>query len=118
MTRARREAAAIIALALAAVLVWALVPTYPNYDAYYHLVWGRELLHGHKPTFEAYQAPTEHPLYVALSTLLAAVFGGAADRALVLVAALSLVALVWAVLRLGRAVFGTWPGVLAALLTG
>jgi len=118
VTGARREALAIAALALAAVLVWALVPTYPNYDAYYHLVWGRELLHGHKPTFQAYQAPTEHPLYVALSTLLAAVFGGAADRALVLVAALSLAALVWAVWRLGRAVFGTWPGVLAALLTG
>ena len=36
---------------LAAVLAWALVPTYPNYDTYYHLVWGRELLDGDKPTF-------------------------------------------------------------------
>ena len=108
----------IAALALAAVLVWALVPTYPNYDAYYHLAWGRELLDGHKPTFEAYQAPTEHPLYVALSALLAGVFGSGAERALVLVAALSLVALVWAVFRLGRAVFGAWPGAFAALLTG
>ena len=41
------------ALAVAAVGAWALVPTYPNYDTYYHLVWGRELLHGAKPTFTA-----------------------------------------------------------------
>ena len=38
------------ALALAALLAWALVPTYPNYDAYYHLVWGRELLDGDAPS--------------------------------------------------------------------
>ena len=114
----RREGLAFAALTALAVLVWALVPTYPSYDGYYHLVWGRELLDGHKPTFEAYQAPTEHPLYLALATALAGIFGGGADRALVLAATLSLVALVWAVFRLGRAVFGTWPGAVAALLTG
>ena len=115
---ARREGALVAGLALAAVLIWALVPTYPNYDAYYSLVWGREILHGVSPSFEVYAAPTQHPAYVALGLVLAAVFGGDADRALVLVAALSLVALVWAVLRAGRAVFGTWPGIVAALLTG
>lgn len=118
MTVSRREVLAVVALVLIAVLVWALVPTYPNYDAYYHLVWGRELLDGMKPTLEAYQAPTEHPLYLALSAVLAGIAGPGADRALVLIAALSLVALVWAVFRLGRAVFGTWPGLVAALLTG
>lgn len=118
MTAARREGLAVGALAVTAVACWALVPTYPNYDSYYHLVWGRELLDGASPGFEAYKAPTQHPLYLALCALLAGVFGGAADRVLVLVAALSLVALVWAVLRAGRAVFGTWPGVAAALLTG
>ncbi len=118
MSGARREAVAVAVLALGAVVVWALVPTYPNYDAYYHLVWGRELLDGQRPTFEAYQAPTEHPLYLAVCAVLAGIVGQDADRALVLVAALSLVALVWAVFRLGRAVFGPWPGAVAALLTG
>lgn len=118
MSHGRREALVVAGLALGAVLVWALVPTYPSYDGYYHLVWGRELLDGQKPTFEAYQAPTEHPLYLALAAALAGIVGSGADRALVLVAALSLVALVWAVLRLGRAVFGRWPGVAAAVLTG
>ena len=113
----RREALAVAGLALVAVVVWLLVPTYPSYDGYYHLAWGRELLDGHKPSFEAYQAPTEHPLYLLLSAVLALVAGSGADRALVLVAVLSLVLLVWAVFRLGRAVFGTWPAVVAAVLT-
>ena len=105
------------AVAVAAVVAWALVPTYPNYDAYYHLVWGRELLDGTKPTFEAYAAPTEHPLYLALCAALA-VFGQDADRLLVLVGALSLVALAWGTYRVGEAVFGRWPGLLAALFVG
>jgi hypothetical protein len=110
-----RERLAVGALGAAAVGLWAAAPTYPNYDAYYDLVWGRQLLHGHAPSFEAYQAPTQHPLYVALGALLSAVFGGHADRALVLVAALAHVALTWAVYRVGRACFGTAAGVLAAL---
>ena len=114
----RRQGAWIAGLAAIAVVVWALVPTYPNYDAYYSLVWGREILHGVTPSFEAYAAPTQHPAYVALSVVLTALLGSDADRALVLVGALSLVALVWAVLRTGRAVFGRWPGIVAALLTG
>ena len=58
------------ALALAAVAGWALVPTYPDYDAYHHLIWGRDLLHGAAPGFETFAAPTEHPLYIALAALL------------------------------------------------
>jgi hypothetical protein len=104
-------------LALAAVAAWALVPTYPNYDAYYHLVWGREILDGGRPSFEAYAAPTEHPLYLTLCALLG-LFGSDADRLLVLVGALSLVALAWGTYRVGEAVFGRWPGLLAALFVG
>ena len=105
------------ALAVAAVGAWALVPTYPNYDTYYHLVWGRELLHGAKPTFTAYAAPTEHPLYLALCAALG-LLGDGADRVLVLVGALSLVALAWGTYRTGEAVFGPWPGLLAAAFVG
>ncbi len=118
MSPARREALVFGLLALAAAVAWALVPTYPNYDTYYHLVWGRELLHGVTPTFEAYQAPTEHPLYLATAAVMAGVIGQDADRAMVLLTVLALVALVWAVYRTGSAVFGRWPGIVAALLTG
>jgi hypothetical protein len=114
---ARIELVVVGALAAAAVLAWALVPTYPNYDTYYHLVWGRELLHGTKPTFTAYAAPTEHPLYIALSAVVG-LLGSDADRVLVLIGALSLVVLAWGSYRVGEAVFGRWPGVLGALFVG
>jgi hypothetical protein len=103
---------------VAAVVVWAVTRTYPNYDSYYHLVWGRELLHGVAPTFEAYAAPTQHPLYVALCALLGGVLGESGDRALVLVCLLSHALLVIGTYRLGAAVFGRWSGLLGALFVG
>src|SRR4029453_8597839 len=72
-----------------------------------------ELLDGLKPSFEAYQAPTQHPLYLALCTLLVPL-GHDADRLLVLTGVLAFVALAWAVFRMGDAVFGPWPGLAAA----
>jgi hypothetical protein len=102
-------------LALAAIGAWALTRTYPNYDAYFHLVWGRELMHGSKPSFEAYAAPTEHPLFVGLAAVLGLV-GRAGERLLVLATALSLAALAVAVVRLGRIVLGRWAGVAAAVV--
>jgi dolichyl-phosphate-mannose-protein mannosyltransferase len=114
---ARAEYVVVGALALAAVVAWALVPTYPNYDTYYHLVWGRELLDGAKPTFAAYAAPTEHPLFLALCAALG-LLGGDADRLVVLVCALSLVVLAWGTYRVGEAVFGRWPGLLGAAFVG
>src|SRR5690606_23498452 len=104
-------------LALVGVLLWALVPTYPNYDAYYHLVWGRELLDGQAPTFEAYAAPTEHPLYLGVAALLT-LLGPDADRALVLLTVLCHVAFTWGVYRLGAAVWDRRAGLAAALLAG
>jgi dolichyl-phosphate-mannose-protein mannosyltransferase len=114
---ARAEYVVVGAVALAAVVAWALVPTYPNYDTYYHLVWGRELFDGIKPTFTAYAAPTEHPLFLALCAALG-LLGGDADRLVVLVCALSLVVLAWGTYRVGEAVFGRWPGLLGAAFVG
>jgi hypothetical protein len=104
-------------MVLVAVAGWALVPTYPDYDAYHHLVWGRELLHGRPPGFETFAAPTQHPLYLALAALLA-LTGEHADRLLVLVTILSLVALTAATFALGRALFGAWAGAAGALFVG
>jgi hypothetical protein len=113
----RAERAGFAALALAAVAGWALVPTYPDYDAYFHLLWGRDVLHGQMPVFETFAAPTEHPLYIALAALLS-LAGGAADRLLVLVTMLSLAALTAGSYALGRTLFGRWPGLLGALFVG
>jgi hypothetical protein len=112
-----RERAGFAALAGVAVAGWALVPTYPDYDAYHHLVWGRDLLHGRTPGFETFAAPTQHPLYVALAALLS-LAGEHADRLLVVVTLLSLAALVAGSYVLGRELFGAAPAVLGALLVG
>jgi hypothetical protein len=113
----RWELAGALAVLLAAAATWAIAPTYPNYDSYYHLVWGRELLDGLEPSFEAYAAPTQHPLYVALGAALS-LLGEGADRALVLLCLLSQGALVLGTYRLGAATFGRWAGLLAALFAG
>ncbi len=112
-----RERIALAAMVLAAVAAWALVPTYPDYDAYHHLVWGRDLLGGVSPGFEGFAAPTEHPLYLALAALMA-LAGEEADRLLVLTTMLSLVALVAGAYALGRALFGVWPAALGAVFVG
>ena len=43
-------------------------PTYPTYDSFYALLWGRDLLHLHLPDFRVYRGPTEHPLAIAFGT--------------------------------------------------
>jgi hypothetical protein len=116
MTR-RTELLVVGGLAVVAILFWALVPTYPNYDAYYHLVWGREIAGGHLPTFEAYQAPTEHPLYLAICWFFG-LFGRDGDRLLVLFTCLCHVAFTYAVYRLGAAIWDRRAGAMAALLAG
>ena len=113
--RQRLVLAGMMTVALAFALA---VPTYPNYDSYFHLNWGRELLDGQLPNLKAYAAPTQHPLFVVLSAGLVALFGGAADRALVVLCVVSLVVLVAAVYRVGAACFGVGPGLGAALFTG
>ncbi len=113
----RAERAALTALMLGAVLAWALVPTYPDYDAYHHLVWGRDLLAGATPGFEDYAAPTQHPLYLALGALLS-LAGEHADRLLVLVTILSLVALVAGTYVLGRELFGRAVAIAGAVFIG
>ncbi|MCX6371051.1 MAG: glycosyltransferase family 39 protein [Solirubrobacterales bacterium] len=116
MSFSRRE---LIVLALAAALtivVWLLTNSYPGYDTYYHLVWGREIFAGQVPTIDAYQAPTAHPLYLLLAAILGATVGDDSAQLMVLICALSLVVCAWAIWRIGRVVFGAWPGIVAALL--
>lgn len=110
-----RERLAVGALAVVALVLFLAAPTYPNYDSYYNLVWGRELLDGRLPSFGTDWAPTQHPLYIALGVLAQLVFGAQADRALVGLGALSLVVLAWATWRVGRACFGATAGLFAAL---
>lgn len=90
-------------------------PTYPNYDSYYSLVWGHELLHGHLPSFDSYRTPTEHPLAVAFGALMS-LFGQGGDRIMILCTLGSFVALCMAIYRLGKALFTPLVGLAAAAI--
>src|ERR687885_2837167 len=75
-------ALALAGLTLGTVVGFVVRPTFPNYDSYYSLLWGREVLHGTLPSFDAYRAPTEHPLAIAFGAVLSLV-GDDADRIMV-----------------------------------
>ncbi|HEX8160009.1 MAG TPA: hypothetical protein VF526_21730 [Solirubrobacteraceae bacterium] len=111
----RWELLALAALTAAAVAGFVLYPTYPNYDSLYSLLWGREILDGQLPSFEAYRAPTQHPLWIAISIPIAAL-GAGGDRVLLGLCVLSFVALVAAMYALGKKSFGSAVGLVAALL--
>ncbi len=106
---------ALAVLALCTLIGFIVYPTYPNYDSYYSLLWGRELLHGIKPSFDGYRTPTEHPLAVAFGLVLS-ILGDPADRVMVGATLVSFVALAAGLYRLAAASFGTLVGLAAAAL--
>jgi hypothetical protein len=75
---------ALLALgALVVVAVFVVFRTYPNYDTYYTLVWGKELANWQLPDYDVLRTPTPHPLSTFVAWALAP-FGAASDRILVL----------------------------------
>jgi hypothetical protein len=92
-----------------------LYPTYPNYDSVYSLLWGRELLHLEPLSFQAYRAPTEHPLAIAIGAILS-LAGDGADRLFVALTVATFVALVFGLYALGRTAFTPLVGLVAAAL--
>ena len=75
-------------------------------------------MHGMKPDFEAYAAPTEHPLFLAALRAGRRSSAPTASACIVLVCVLCLVALVWATFRVGDACFGLWPALAGAVFVG
>jgi hypothetical protein len=103
------------AMCVAALIGYFAFPTYPTYDSFYALLWGRDLLHLHLPDFRVYRGPTEHPLAIFFGVF-ASVFGAGGARLMVLGSIASFVALVAGAYRLGRVCFGPVVGLAAALL--
>ena len=97
------------------VIGFFVFPTYPNYDSYYSLLWGREVIHLQTPVFEGFRIPTEHPLAIAVGAVLA-LFGEVGDRMFVALIFAGFLWLLWGVYRLGRVSFTPLVGGLAALL--
>lgn len=100
--RARAEWVVFAVGVVLALIVWAIAPSSGNYDTVLDLIWARELLDGHAPGFEAYAASTPHPAWLALGVPVVALVGEHADRAMVLLTALTLPVLAAATVRLGR----------------
>ena len=93
--------------------VWLAFPTYPAYDSLYALLWAQEIWGGALPNFDAYRAPTEHPLLLPVGLVLAP-FGDFGARLFVALCLAGMVALVAAVYRLGKLVAGVPGGFVAA----
>jgi hypothetical protein len=104
-----------VLLCVGALVGFFAFPTYPTYDSYYALIWGRDVLHLHLPNFQVYRAPTEHPLAIAFGVIVS-VFGRGGDRLMILGAIGSFVALTAGLYRLGRLTFGPMVGAVAALI--
>ncbi len=100
---------------MATVVGTLVYPTYPNYDSYYSLLWGREILHGHKPHFEGFRHPTEHPLAIVAGAVLD-LFGQVADRLWIILILGTFLALVAGIYRLAATAFTPLVGLVAALL--
>ncbi len=109
------ERVALGALILLALLGFFLFPTYPNYDSIYSLLWGREIFDLTTPTFDAFRAPTQHPLSNLVGGVLS-LFGTVGDRLWIFLCIASMVWLLVGLYRLGRDLFSPVVGAFAAVL--
>ena len=78
-------------MCVGALIGYFAFPTYPTYDSFYALLWGRDLLHLHLPDFSVYRGPTEHPLAIAFG-MFCSIFGQGGARLMVLGSIASFVA--------------------------
>ena len=116
MALARRALPNALAAVVIALLILAFFGhAFLNYDTFYALVWGDDLVHGRTPQYEVPVAPTPHPLATAVGAL-ASLFGDAGEGVMLGVVLLSIGFLVVGLYRLGRESFA-WPvGVLGAAI--
>ncbi|MGI8439494.1 MAG: hypothetical protein ACR2NV_04720 [Thermoleophilaceae bacterium] len=116
MTWRRRALGDVLAaVAVAVAVALALGPAFLNYDTFYSLVWGADLLDGRRPAYGVPFAPTPHPLAIAVGALLSPL-GDAAEEVLIAVGLLGLGAIAVGLYRLGAELFAPAVGLLAALI--
>jgi hypothetical protein len=118
MASMRRHAnLAALATIVGAALLLRLVYGEPflNYDASYSLVWAHDLANGLTPDYRGFIAPTPHPLQTFVS-ILALPLGDATTHVLAWLVMLCFGGIVWVVFLLGRQLFNTPVGVLAAVV--
>jgi hypothetical protein len=111
-----RPLASAVAAVLVAVAIFAFFGhAFLNYDSFYALVWGKDLVHGIGPDYKVPIAPTPHPLATAVGALLSP-FGDSAEDLFLALVLLAMGAIAVALYRLGRELY-SWPvGLLAAAI--
>src|SRR5947209_9388431 len=116
MAWARRALPNALAAAAVGLLILAWFGhAFLNYDTFYALVWGDDLVHGRGPQYQVPVAPTPHPLATAVGAL-ASLFGDAGEGVMLGVVLFGIGWLVVGLFWLGRESFA-WPvGLLGAAI--
>src|SRR5919198_5044206 len=116
MTRLPRALVDVVAAGLVALLVFAYFGhAFLNYDTFYALVWGDDLMGGRTPQYEVPIAPTPHPLAIAVGTV-ASLFGDAGEGVMLGLVMLAIGFIPVGLFRLGSEAFA-WPvGLLGAVV--
>jgi hypothetical protein len=111
LPRALRDAVAAGLIALAMFLAFG--HAFLNYDSFYALVWGDELVRWRQPQYDLSVAPTPHPLATFVGALVSPL-GDSAEDVLLAIVLLSVGYIGVGLYRLGRELY-VWPvGLLAA----
>lgn len=87
-----------------------------NYDASYSLLWAHDIAHGWTPDYKGFIAPTPHPLQTFVSFLALPLGTSATTHVLAWLVMLCFGGIIYVVFRLGRELFSTPVGVLAAII--
>src|SRR5437763_1676510 len=116
MAWARRVLPNALAAAVVGLLILAWFGhAFLNYDTFYALLWGDDLVHGRSPQYQVPFAPTPHPLATAVGAL-ASFFGDAGEGVMLGVVLFAIGWLVVGLFWLGREAFA-WPvGLLGAAI--
>ncbi|MEY2468397.1 MAG: hypothetical protein QOF21_1095 [Actinomycetota bacterium] len=93
------------ALSVALITFILLRTSYPNYDSFYALVWGRDIAHGHLPDYDVFRTPTPHPLFNAYTAVLS-LTGSHAVRIMGVLSVAMYVSLLFGVYRMVRLKIG------------
>src|SRR5213083_1085171 len=105
MAPARRALVNALAAAAIGLLILAFFwHAFLNYDTFYALVWGDDLIHGRTPQYDVAVAPTPHPLATAVGAA-ASLFGDAGEAVMLGVVLFAIGWLVVGLFWLGRESF-------------
>jgi hypothetical protein len=116
MDRARKAVPDVLASGAVALGIWLYFGhAFLNYDTFYALLWGDDLVGGRTPQYEVPVAPTPHPL-ATLAGAVASLFGDSGEDILLAAGLLAMGALAVGLFRLGQELYA-WPvGLLAAAI--